>query len=396
MILSRIRNTNLLAGAFVEECCITVQQDGKSVTAFTEYKGKMRVTEWGGTSSALELLSITGVSNNPDIERKIELAKEWLINKQADDGSWEAAEMQCSEATSAVLYDLAKLNILKPEKQDLAIKYIKSCYQPQKGYFISCPNIHQTPHIYTTYLAVRTLAKYDCLSEEEKREILLNIGKSKMVDDNWGAAYRGRAGDAAHTAMALLIMFYCGKPAKDIKKEYRKNIRWLKKQIRGILTYNNGFLYEAIEVYSDSENDEYGKVAHILKSYHYQLSLLCSLFLKIRDYGCAYRLIELMIKERGFLGGWGINGGEKHFVWAAQQVVDCMKEFEDEVFLGKPSFWGILRTFTYKIPFFWIKVLLTLIMIGMTIWLVKSYDKGPDYIVTIIFMIVPWIIKRED
>ena len=103
-----------------------------------------------------------------------------------------------------------------------------------------------------------------------------------------------------------------------------------------------------------------------------------------------------MIKERGFLGGWGINGGEKHFVWAAQQVVDCMKEFEDEVFLGKPSFWGILRTFTYKIPFFWIKVLLTLIMIGMTIWLVKSYDKGPDYIVTIIFMIVPWIIKRED
>ena len=86
----------------------------------------MRVTDWGGTSSAICLLYQIGNSGTVDIIEKIEKATEWLLADQAIEGSWEAAEMQCCEATAAVVFDLNETNLLSQEKLEKAINFIQS------------------------------------------------------------------------------------------------------------------------------------------------------------------------------------------------------------------------------------------------------------------------------
>ena len=314
MFSKDIKTSYLLARDYIEDCCITVQQGGKEVTAFTECKGKMRVTDWGGTCSALEMLSLTGHSDTPKIAEKIQKASEWLISDQLEDGSWEAAEMNCSEATSAVIYDLRNLDLLSSEKLEKAISFIQSCYIANAGYFLSCPCVEEIPHLYTTFHCVRALSVYDKLPEQQKQEIINRINNSKATDGNWGPTSQCVEGDIAHTVFALLTLFYCNIPIKDIKKENKASIKWLTKRINSMSSLGNAFTYEAIEVYSDQFSDQYGDGARILKSYHFNMALLCNLFIKLKEYGVAYRLINKMIKIRGAQKGWGINSEGKIFV----------------------------------------------------------------------------------
>lgn len=395
MISKDIKNSFLLARKYIEECCITVDQDGQTITGFTECNGKMRVTHWGGTSSALELLKITGYSDTPGIEKKIREAEEWLINDQFEDGSWEAAEMQCSEATAAVIYDLRNLNLLSDEKCIKAFNFIQSCYN-NSGYFLSRPSVDEIPHIYTTYLAVRTLSFYNQLSNQQKNTIINRVKNSKSIDGIWGATKECVEGDIAHTVFALLILFYCDVPIEELMKENKESIKWLKKQIKSLSTLGNAFTYEAIEVYSKQFSDQYGYGARILKSFHFNLSLLCDLFIKLKDYGVAYRIIKKMIKLRGVQNGWGISSEGKIFVWATQQAIDCMYEFEQEVFATGSSIRNLLRNIVYKIPYFRIKFCVFLVLIPLLVWLLQDQKKGPDMLLSAIFLIVPWLIKRED
>ena len=397
MILQRIKKSYIHARRYVERCCIKVIQDGKEIQAFTECEGKMRVTDWGGTSSAIYLLNQIGSSSSPDIIEKIEKAKEWLISDQKQDGSWEAAEMQCCEATSAVIFDLHKTDLLSKDKTERAIEFIQSCYRKQ-GYFLSGPNIHQTPHLYTTYLAAKTLSvlNHNSFTDVQKKEIINWIKLSKSTDGKWGPTSQCIEGDVAHTVFALLTFIYCGIPINEIKKEYRKQIKWLQRQIKTCSTLNGSFSYEATEAYDSTKSDKYGECAYILKSYHFNTALMCYLFLKLGKLAIAQRLIDKMIKLRGQQDGWGLNTENKIFVWATQQAIDCMYEFENTIFTKKNPILSRLRSLTYYVPYFYVKIIMILVLLPVTHWLLYGADKGADIIVAIIVTIVPWIIKTED
>lgn len=319
----------------------------------------MRVTDWGGTSSAICLLYQIGNSGTVDIIEKIEKATEWLLADQAIEGSWEAAEMQCCEATAAVVFDLNETNLLSQKKLEKAINFIQSCYIQGKGYFISRPGVQQKPHIYTTYLAVRTLSVigHISFSNIQKRQIINWIDLAKSADDKWNSRSQCIEGDVAHTIFALLILYYCGVSVKEIKRKYRKQIKWLQSKIKDCTSLSGAFSYEATEAYDISKSDSYGEGAFILKSYHFNTALLCHFFLKIKKMGISQRLIQKMIALRGQQEGWGLSADDKIFVWATQQAIDCMHGKEGfkavhEYLLnsGKSCMAGFVDFFKNEVP----------------------------------------------
>lgn len=396
MLLNDIKSSYVLARKYVERCCIKVTHDGQEVQAFTECEGKMRVTDWGGTSSAICLLYQIGNSGTIDVIKKIEKATEWLLTDQATEGSWEAAEMQCCEATSAVVFDLIETNVLGKERLEKAINFIQSCYIQGNGYFISRPSVQQKPHIYTTYLAVRTLSVvgHSSFSDTQKNQIINWVNFAKSADDKWNSTSQCIEGDVAHTIFALLILYYCDVSVKEIKRKYCKQIKWLRTHIKDCSSLNGAFSYEATEAYDNSKSDSYGEGAFILKSYHFNTALLCHFFLKIKMMGISQRLIQKMIDLRGQQEGWGLSSDDKIFVWATQQAIDCMHEFETSVF--KNSIIGRFRCFIYNIPYFAIKLFIIIILIPTIHWLLKDAQKGADIILSIITIILPWLVKRED
>lgn len=396
MLLNDIRASYILARRYVERCCITVTQDGQEIQAFTECEGKMRVTDWGGTSSAICLLNQIGNSGTPDIIKKINNATKWLLQDQAEDGSWEAAEMQCCEATSAVLFDLNETNLLSKEKTEKAVNFIQNCYIQGYGYFLSRPGVNQKPHIYTTYLAVKALAvvSSETFSDTQKQQIIDWVIKAKAADNNWNSTPQCIEGDVAHTIFALLTLHYCGLTMKEIKKGYKKQLKWLKSHIKDCSTLSGAFSYEATEAYDRTKVDSCGEGAFILKSYHFNTALLCHFFLKNNQMGIARRLIQKMLDLRGKQEGWGLASDNKIFVWATQQAIDCMYEFEKQMF--KNPIIGSLKCQIYRIPYFPIKVTLIFILIPLIHWLLRDEKKGADIVLSFIMMILPWLIKRED
>lgn len=110
--------------------------------------------------------------------------------------------------------------------------------------------------------------------------------------------------------------------------------------------------------------------------------------------GISQRLIQKMIALRGQQEGWGLSADDKIFVWATQQAIDCMHEFEFSVF--RNSIIGRCRSLIYNIPYFTIKLFLIVILIPTIHWLLKDAQKGADIILSIITMILPWLIKRDD
>lgn len=398
MILSQINISRTLARRYVERCCIKVEQDGKTIQAFTEFEGKMRVTDWGGTSSAIYLFHQIGTSGDIEFEKKLNQSKKWLLSNQSQEGAWEAAEMHCCEATAAVIFDLSNTSLLSKKQMEKAVAYIQSCYIQDGGYFVSRPRISQAPHLYTTYLAVRSLStiKHQSFNSTVKNKIIQWIDNAKSADGLWGATSQTMEGDVVHTVFALLIMHYCGVDKKIINKKYKKQIKWLKHQIKDRSAINNAFTYEATEVYEDSKNDANGVGAFILKSYHFNIALMCSLFIKIGELGISQRLIQKLLKLQSPGGGWGLRNERKEFVWATQQAVDCMHEFEQALFAGKNRLISLLRSLAYSVPYFGTKLVLMIIMFPFLIWLIKEGQKGPDIILSIIMMIVPWLIKMED
>ena len=398
MIFDDINKSYKLAKEYVEKCCIKVHQDGREITGFTEHFGKNRVTDWGGTSSAIYLFNQLGNPENQKDLNNLQLAKEWLLQDQQEDGSWEAAEMQCCEATSAVVFDLTSSNSLEKNARDLAIDYILNCYLTSVGAFISRPNINQRPHIYTTYLAVRALfvCKTKRFDNHIKKRIIDWVNNSKSSDGNWGPSSQSLSGDVAHTVFALFILYYCGLTKKELYKNYHNNIKWLKRQIKECSDPSAAFKYEAIEVYDELFNDGLGESARILKSYHFNIALLCSLFLMLGKLDVSKRLVTVLIKQRKERGGWGLTTEDKVFVWATQQAIDCLYNFEKEM-LGKHNkcFANVLCKL-YSIPYFKTKLVLAIIIIIAFILLSKCVNMFWDIVIGIIFLIIPWLVKRDD
>ena len=101
---------------------------------------------------------------------------------------------------------------------------------------------------------------------------------AKSADDKWNSRSQCIEGDVAHTIFALLILYYCGVSVKEIKRKYRKQIKWLQSKIKDCTSLSGAFSYEATEAYDISKSDSYGEGAFILKSYHLILRFYATSF----------------------------------------------------------------------------------------------------------------------
>lgn len=111
------------ARSFLMGCRLHKTVLGEQIIGFPEIKGKERITEWGGTSSAIAVL-LADIQYNPLEEiTDINRAVEWLISRQTN-GAWEASGMPCAEATAGVAFDLLLVGKLSAIAQDNAVNFL--------------------------------------------------------------------------------------------------------------------------------------------------------------------------------------------------------------------------------------------------------------------------------
>ena len=208
------------ARCFFEESILELN----GISGFPENKGKQRITEWGGTSSALSAIAhFTNIT--PTLINKIDSSKQWLIG-QNKNGSWNASGFYSLEATAGVMNDIYILNIIPDEIKKQSVKYIWDNYN-SAGFFITSGS-RDNPHIYTTYLILKCLTQYDHIPLERKVEIKNWIHSIKRYDNKWGIS-NGCEASVAHSIYALCILNFCGDDWNTILNDYKDLILWILK-----------------------------------------------------------------------------------------------------------------------------------------------------------------------
>lgn len=350
---------------------------------FPHYASKERITEYGGTSSGLAALSLID-RITPLFKGNHCKAKNWLISKQALDGSWCSSSVYCCEVTAGILAEFGeckKEDRLPDDVTENACKYIKNCFN-QSGYFTSVVDQTTALHIYTTYIAVRALMAYDGLTNLMKQSIISWLKSAKASDDNWGEEPNNNLGTVIHTAMALYLLYCCDYGVKNIKKEFKKQLSFIKKNISGCGKY-----YEHEEINIPIGNDAYGKVYRVLHITLYSGPILSRLFIALNDK--RYATVSIMsILRNQFSGGWG-PAKERRTMWATQQAVSILCEFKTtllrEIGLGK---------FTYRIPYFTLKLSYSII-IAILVFALYVFEPSlrANIIIMIISAFIPWFYK---
>lgn len=87
----------------------------------------------------------------------------------------------------------------------------------------------------------------------------------------------------------------------------------------------------------------------------------------------------------------------KDAVSSTKEKLDALKQAQEQAKQQLES--GNLGQDKYDalhIPYFAIKFFLIVVLIPIIHWLLKDAQKGADIILSIITMILPWLIKRED
>lgn len=402
MLLNDITFIQRQARTYVEKCCKVLKIEGKTIVGFSEHMSKQRITAWGGTSSALRLFSITGNTPDQDIEEKVKKAKQWLVNDQKEEGSWEASGMPCCEATAGVIYDVGNRGVLSEVQIEKAKDFINSCYSlgSQGGFFRSRPDIREVNvHLYTTFLAVRALWQIGKIEPGKKEEIKAFIRRARASDGRWGGLYQEVRGTVEHTVMALLVLYYCGEPREAIKSEYENEIRWLRKQTRNCSKQENMFAQEetkAVSKYYYNGQDQYGEKEWKLNTHHFKLALMCKLFLILGEYDYCNRLIVKMIKIRETQGGWGRTTEGNSYIWATLQAVEAMHDFETLILGGrKASLSTRVKLLTYKVPHFWIRTAFFVLAIPSLIYFIIS-GMLAEIALNAMFILFTWFVDIDD
>lgn len=371
------------ATEFIENAILEREDGGKKFYAFPECIGKNRITEWGGTSSAISSLYRLNYSKSSDFSQKLKSAEEWLLSQQKD-GAWDSSELFCSEATSAILYDLYGLNIIKKNQINKAIKYIHLCFNESEGYFKSTPNVHQSLHLYTTFLATRTLSKYDKLNSTEQEKIKVWIKSIQRSDGCWGETPKSSFSSVPHTVFALMTLSFCGIKKQTLVNSYSKTISWLKRQV-----YCCKYKYslEQIERYSDYDTS--GELPRILNIGHYFVTILSDFFMYIGDKSTTLITIDIILKSQ-VNGGWGIDTN-KLSLWATQQAIECICNFK-ECYLDN---YNMVELLIIPIPNVYSKIFISVISFLLLIWLLIDPIRRDSAIISSIFMILPWLWKKQ-
>jgi len=374
------------ASAFLDASLKNVQicVNGKktNIWGFPHYKSKQRITEYGGTSSGISAFHHVGIPSS-EIEEKLHSSIKWLIEQQAPSGAWNASSVYCCEVTSGVLIDLTRWDVLGDSAELKADKYIKSCYN-SNGFFNSIPESTGTPHLYTTYIAVKALNEKQPLSQKMKDEIKNWVISSKASDGNWGGEPQCNIGTPVYTAMALLLLHYCDYDVKKMKKDFKSQLRYVKKHIKGC-----GNLYESEEILVENGNDLYGIKYQVLHTTLYGGPIILELFIALCEYQPMVNSISSILKNQ-YAGGWGPTK-ERLTMWATQQAVSSIKKFQLEVW---PHLNFFQKSVIYKIPFFPIKVFFSLLFLGLAIYLFLTPEFRSSTIVSAFFAVLPWFKER--
>lgn len=384
IIQNQIENMLIESRTFVWDNRRTIQIGEEKFDVYPEYRGKTRVTEWGGTSAAVSLLGKVGIDSH-EMNMSVQSSIKWLEIKQVN-GAWNAAEMYRLEATCGVLLDLLECKCLSYTSKNNAIFYIKSCFDEKTGCFYSTPEKSNNPHIYSTFLAIKALYKTGQLDQKISQLVSLWIIKSKSLDGMWGIRPKVECGTISHTVYALMTLFYCGYSVQQIKQIYIKQIKWLKSKINV-----SQKLFEEEHIPCLKSMDEDGKLNSNLRTYHFSLIWLFDFFYLVEDKYAMMKIYKNLYKMFT-CNGWG-KDSEHKFVWATDQAVGCIIVFRDNVL----SNMSLLIRLSYSIRFFWIKLILSILLFLLTIlWIRSDIWRVEDIILAFIPSILPWLFKRND
>lgn len=347
---------------------------------FPHYQCKRRITEYGGTSSAVAALYDLGLPNH-EIKNKVEKSIKWLTGKQNEDGSWQAGYNYCCEVTAGILSELTYWEILPEEIKKKAIEYVVSCYSGE-GFFCSVPvsNSVNQPHLYTTYIAVKALRESNSLEEEYKKNIIKWIQSSMSIDGMWGSEKSATSGTVTYTVLALLTLYYCDYSISQIKKDYKKQLAFVKKSIKKC-----GNLYEGEEIIVEQGKDSCGIKYAVLHTDIFAGPIMGELFLYLDKEKYVCRIVKSILHYQN-TGGWG-PANDRTTMWATQQAIRVIKMYKKQYLDGFNS-----KDASSSSDFF-LRFVITVILLIITIYLLSLPEYRCGIIVTVIFMLLPWISK---
>ena len=198
-LLKRITSSLIQAHSFFLNSYHESQTDSESIASgFPETKGKKRVTEWGGTSSAVAAFRMCGIESE-QTNTIADSSSRWLLSLMDSHGSWEASGMHLAEATAGILLDL-NIDGGNPIIAT-SVDFMKSCYKDKC--FYSTPEGSVVPHLYTTYLVTKCLNKYSRHENADRiRDWVLSCNNA---DKHWGQIPQSNVSTPVHTIFALNI-----------------------------------------------------------------------------------------------------------------------------------------------------------------------------------------------
>lgn len=107
------------------------------------------------------------------------------------------------------------------------------------------------------------------------------------------------------------------------------------------------------------------------------------------DYQSLLNVIDTILNAQ-FTGGWGISK-DYLSMWATNQAVDLLINFKEIVYPKLNKY----KLIFYKIPFFVTKIISSIIIIAIVIFLLFNSNGSRDtLIVSLLIAIVPWLFKR--
>jgi len=377
-----LNETSAFLDASLKNVQICVNGKKSTIWGFPHYKSKRRITEYGGTSSGISAFYYVGIPSS-GIQEKLLSSVKWLIGKQAPTGAWNSSSVYCCEVTSGILIELTRWDVLGDSAESKAYKYIRSCYNIL-GFFNSIPQGVGTPHLYTTYIAVKALIEKQSISQKMKDDIKKWVISSKASDGNWGGEPQCNIGTPVYTAMALLLLYYCDYDVKKMKNDFKSQLNYVKKHIKGC-----GNLYENEEILVENGKDLYGTTYQVLHTTLYGGPIILELFIALREYQPMVNSINSVLKNQ-YAGGWGPTK-ERLTMWATQQAVSSIKKFQLVIW---PNLNFFQKSIIYKIPFFPIKFLFSLLFLSLAIFLFLTPEFRSSTIVSAFFAILPWFKER--
>lgn len=375
-IAKLLENSLDQARRFLEDSIIEVN----GLFGFPEFKGKPRITEWGGTSSALSALTLLD-NINPSLKKDVESSKRWLINQNRN-GSWNASGYYSLEATAGVLNDVYILNIVPREVVDQALKYFWDNYSA--GFFMT-PGSKDNPHVYTTYLILKCFTHYSNIPLGIKGEIKKWLLSVKTHDNKWGIS-KGSEASVAHSIYALYILNYCGDDWNTITNDYKELIQWILGNFSRI-----NYVYEEFETIIHASDPE-GHSFLRLRISHYILPLVGNLCIDMNLKVPSIRIFkEIVNTQRN--GGWGPDS--RLTMWATYQAIAFLVRFDNHI-SKKIRILDILKAYY---SFIAIRILVSLIAIGLFIWIITDYNNGISFVISFaancLFFILPWLIQKR-